>query len=362
MKIYPDPDCIRIGGYHDAFAVAGPTPQVSAAQFAANLRRYHREAGQLPATTIMGCFPFDTPPFRAPVELMDVAWDRGIVPQVILWPYGVCDLASILAGAWDADLRRCAGEMWVWTQGGRRPLILQWCTEVNLWLYPWGAPQNGGFAPSLLGDQPWPLGPKRYVEAYRHVHDLFTNEGVECNWHFQGFHNWTGEPLNHLRYYFPGPAYADSIGVGIMLEPVPGSVYATFESGWSRSVQEVDEVPGAEHLPFYGEFTCKEYGGSPNLKAQFWNDVFSRAFSGEWPRVNKNGATAGFWLSNEALEHDDSALRSAGPRPLPKYAPLTTRALGRSALGVNAQLGLATSAESAAAFRACSGTEWFTNK
>ncbi|MDP9091823.1 MAG: hypothetical protein M3N95_02495 [Actinomycetota bacterium] len=106
-------------------------------------------------------------------------------------------LARIIDGTHDAELRQQAHALA--TYHGR--IYLRFAHEMNGSYYPWGVGTNGNTA-------------AQYVQAWRHVHDLFgTIAGLDLAWVWsplniesQGAHG----PVSQL---YPGNAYVDDVGM-----------------------------------------------------------------------------------------------------------------------------------------------------
>jgi len=136
--------------------------------------------------------------------------DRGTVPLIVWepWQPGLTGRAAveqpayrlsvIAAGGFDGYARRYADQ--VRAYGG--PVLLEMLHEMNGNWYPWGGMVNG----NTTGD---------YVAAWRHLHDVFREEGAtNVTW------IWTpnGETIpntaaNMPERYWPGSQYVDWVGI-----------------------------------------------------------------------------------------------------------------------------------------------------
>jgi hypothetical protein len=136
--------------------------------------------------------------------------DRGTVPLVVWepWQPGLTGgaqakqpayrLSAIAGGAFDGYVRRYADQIRVYAG----PLFLELVHEMNGDWYPWGGTVNGNSAAD-------------YIAAWRHVHDVFQQEGAtNVTW------TWTpnGETVpdtaaNRPDRYWPGARYVDWVGV-----------------------------------------------------------------------------------------------------------------------------------------------------
>lgn len=120
-------------------------------------------------------------------------WDRGQLPFLVWEPFSSTS-AQIAAGKDDAYIRDFAGAV----RDYNRPLALSFGHEMNGGWYPWGSTKTGA---------------ADFARAWRHIHDLFTDEGAaNVIW------VWSPNVINpvptvRLRPYYPGDAYVDWIGV-----------------------------------------------------------------------------------------------------------------------------------------------------
>jgi len=152
------------------------------------------------------------------------AVDRsGAIPMIVWEPWarppgGYADpadpaasVAVIASGRYDAYIRS-------WAQAlaeHRRPVLIKFMHEMNGTWYPWSVTLNGNT-------------PAGYVQAWRHVHDLFREAGarnVSWVWSLNtemGFDAGTAPPES----YYPGPDYVDWVGIS-------GMNWGTSHS-WSR--------------------------------------------------------------------------------------------------------------------------------
>ncbi|MGD9694286.1 MAG: glycoside hydrolase family 26 protein [Thermoleophilia bacterium] len=103
-------------------------------------------------------------------------------------------LARIAAGDFDPLIRRFARQVAAY----KGPVLLRLMHEMNGNWYPWGILANGN-------------SPRDYVRAWRHVHDLFRDEGarnVSWVWSINNLEGPASEDRQIVRYY-PGARYVD---------------------------------------------------------------------------------------------------------------------------------------------------------
>ena len=127
----------------------------------------------------------------------------GALPEVTWepWDYhrgtnqGHYALSRIIAGDFDGYIRSWARGAAAWG----KPLMLRFAQEMNGNWYPWGAAVNGN-------------SPGEYVQAYRHIHKLFTSVGAtNVIWVWSPNILYPGGVS--LSSVYPGNAYVNWIGV-----------------------------------------------------------------------------------------------------------------------------------------------------
>jgi hypothetical protein len=106
----------------------------------------------------------------------------------------------ITSGAQDKQIRAWARML----QAVRRPLFLRPWWEMNTDWFRWGVDAAG------------PGGPGLYVSAWRHMHQLFRQEGarnVVWVWSPNVTDAGSGATRHHWSDYYPGDAYVDWVGI-----------------------------------------------------------------------------------------------------------------------------------------------------
>jgi Glycosyl hydrolase family 26/FlgD Ig-like domain len=200
--------------------------------------------------------------FPSGLEQWDLA--NGRTPM-ITWKGTT--LGGILSGR-DDDMIRARARA-VHALG--KPVFLRWGWEMNGSWSEWGGAANGGGG----------AGPKRYVAAWRHIHDLFRQAGAtNVAWVWSPNHSDVPEESwNHWTHYYPGDSYVDWVGID-------GFNWGTSQP-WS-SWRSLAAIIGPIYRDYAGgkpimvaETGSARHGGS---KSQWFNDA-RRALEQQFPHV-----------------------------------------------------------------------------
>lgn len=164
--------------------------------------------------------------FPGPAEKADAA--AGRVPMVTWW--GI-QLSSITNGSNDSLIRARAQAV----KAYGKPIFLRWGAEMNGNWYSWSGPSNGN-------------DPAVFVAAWRHIHDIFTSEGVN-NVAWVWAPNADSHPggtdetsWNNWRHYYPGDAYVDWVGI----------------DGYNWGSQDSWQSPGSIFNPVYNDYAGRK--------------------------------------------------------------------------------------------------------
>jgi hypothetical protein len=196
------------------------------------------------------------------------------------------NLANILAGTFDDDLKRWARDAKSWGA----PILIEWGTEPNGDWFSWNGKWNGKAQ-----------GAAKFIAAYRHIVDLMRAEhadNLQWVWHV----NWFDVPeakWNRFENYFPGRDYCDWMAVSVY-----GALTPRATDGLEGFRQKMDETyPRLTALApdkpiIVAEFGCDIH--HRKISAATWagaalNDLFAR----RWPKL------IGFSWWNESWENDD---------------------------------------------------------
>lgn len=185
-------------------------------QVDSNIAAFASEIGASPA--IAGAyFDLSSQPKNLKAFLDAVA-GNGCVPFVTLDPKDWDDPDSIyqrtftsliLSGRFDDTLMALAGTL----RDFGKPVVFRFAHEMNGDWYPYCGIFSGGGADTDKDGNP--DGPQRYVEAWRHVHDLFAAAGAaNLVWVFcPNAESFPRADWNRPFRYYPGADYVDLISV-----------------------------------------------------------------------------------------------------------------------------------------------------
>jgi len=212
--------------------------------------------------------------------------DTGSIPFVRLMPrsdeiQGHAEahfsLQNIIDGKFDAELR-------AWARAAKTdniPLLMDFAVEANGDWFPWSGLFNGGAKTDGYGDLNYPDGPERYRDAYRHIIDLFRDEGVKhITWFFH--YNYASYPdadWNKPKYYYPGDNYIDWIGFSLY-----GAQELSEEwEGLEFSTQLASYVGDTKAITSSKPIALLEFGVTDNhpqgSKSEWLNDAFATILS-----------------------------------------------------------------------------------
>ena len=205
-----------------------------------------------------------TDSFPTALERWDVA--HGRIPMI---SWSGTGLDSILSGRSDAMIRQRAEDV----RAFGAPVFLRWGWEMNgNWSSDDGSHNN---------DPGTTDGPKKYVAAWRHIHDIFTAAGATNAvwvWSPNGT-DVPDAPWNHWTHYYPGDAYVDWVGID-------GYNWGTSRpwSSWTSFARLVEPIYAdyASRKPvMIAETGSAEHGGS---KAA-WFDSIRKILPKRFPAI-----------------------------------------------------------------------------
>lgn len=244
---------------------------------------------------------------RFPAETAGWIREHGAVPYIRLMlrsedhkpgiPEKRFSLQAIIDGKFDGDLKAWGKD----AAAFGTPLIVEYGTEANGEWFGWNGSFHGGGRKDGFGDPQKADGPERFVAAYRHIVDTVRSSGAaNITWVFHLDSSQSPEAAwNRFENYYPGPAYADWIGVSCYgpQKPTDGAeenvgFREKFDPVYPRIVNLAPDKP-----IMIAEFGCTS--GYPGARAEDWaKAALDDILSNRWPNVR------GFSWWNERWEND----------------------------------------------------------
>ncbi len=215
---------------------------------------------------------------------METIRNHGSIPLVTWEPWlytlgvnqPVYSLENIINGMHDDYITQWAQASQEWGQ----PYFLRFAHEMNGNWYPWSEQVKGNK-------------PGQYVLAWRHVHDLFTTQGVtNVSWVWSPNVAYSGSaPLKEL---YPGDGYVDWVGMdGYNWGTIYNHRWQTFAQVFQQTYTELLAITSKPLM--IAETASAEQAGN---KASWITDAFSVQIPRAFPRIK-----AVVWF-NESKETD----------------------------------------------------------
>jgi hypothetical protein len=268
-KIRPDPRGAYIGVYQP------PAPFEIAA-----LDSYSSFSDKFPAI-IMWYQPWaKSGPCDFDPAAAVAVYERGAVPMVTWEPWDPGEdantlknpqkqpayrLKRIVDGSFDTYIRAFARAV----KSVRGPVMLRPMHEMNGTWYPWCGTVNGN-------------SPEEFVAAWRHVHDIFDEEGAtNVTWVWSINHESVPDnSRNRYSVYYPGNAYVDWVSISGFNwgTSSPGTLWHPLDY-WYKAPMAYLKTTGKPVI--VSEFATVENGGD---KGAWITDAYKR-FRTEYPHV-----------------------------------------------------------------------------
>ena len=246
------------------------------------------------------CIELPCVPYHFPKAIAERLRLRGIIPFLSWASQSVpaslnqpdFTLANVAAGAHDAYIREFADQARDWN----RPFFLRFDAEMNGFWFPWGESVNG----NKPGD---------FVAAWRHVHNIFEQEGAyKATWVWCPNVDFT-RSLTPLRGLYPGDEYVDWTCLdGFNWGNTRNSLgWQSFDEVFRSTYKRVVKI--APNKPMViGEIASEERGGSKaawikntfrtipkkykKVRAVIWFDEKDQGM--KWPIESSKSATRAF--------------------------------------------------------------------
>jgi len=211
--------------------------------------------------------------------------NHGSIPLITWEPWNYArginqpaySLQNIINGQFDAYITQWALDSKAWGY----PYFLRFAEEMNGNWYPWSEQVNGN-------------DPGQFVQAWQHVHNIFTNLGVtNVSWVWSPNVEYGGStPLSDL---YPGSNYVDWIGMdGYNWSTVQGHKWQTFSQVFQKTYQDILGMSLNKPL-MIAETASAEVGGN---KAAWITDAYTVQIPQFFPAIK-----AVIWF-NENKETD----------------------------------------------------------
>ncbi|UCH90076.1 MAG: hypothetical protein JSV49_05385, partial [Thermoplasmata archaeon] len=195
-------------------------------------------------------------------DQLDEIASYGAVPMLRIMPWGEpyydshgfqydFSMDKIINGLYDLFLMDWAEEL----KDFGKPVFVTMGPEMNGNWYAWSGVYQGGGALDGYGDPTKEDGPEKYVDAFRHIIDLFESNGVDnAVWYWQPNYESTPEKIwNVIEAYYPGDDYIDWVAFSLFGAQTEEEEWVSFDK-----VME----------PIYNELSSK-YADKPLMLAEW---------------------------------------------------------------------------------------------
>lgn len=308
MKLLPPEN----GIYHGAFAEFGPTEDVVTEK---KIKQFESLVGR---EILWGYFSNNwIEGIRYPAEEIEALQASGVIPFIRLMPRSrfqdsgqdpVYTLQRIIDGEFDEELR-----MWARSAAeASTPLLLEFGTEVNGDWFAWSGSYNGGKSTRRFGDSSLADGPERFRVAYRHIIDLFREEGaLNVTWFFHvNLVSSPNEEWNKPAAYYPGDDYIDWLGVSVYGAQDKYESHTLFSEQMDRFYGEIHAIAPSKPIAVLEFGTIERLGYD---KALWIEDALESARSGKYGNLYAVSYWHSKWRNEDGSTSDmriDSSRRS----------------------------------------------------
>ncbi len=294
----PQKDEIYFGAFPD---FGGPEDNVTAQK----IDEFNKLAGKEIAWAYFSN-NWGTDGIKFPREKVEIIEKTGSIPFVRMMPRKNFDTAydqtfalqRIIDGKFDESLYQYAGDV----REYGNPVLIDFAVEMNGDWFPWSGIVNGGAKKDGYGDIQKADGPERFVDAYRHIIDIFRQENVtNVTWFFHPdiYSYPENQSWNDPKEYYPGDDYIDWIGVSIYGPLHPEEDYwQNFSEIVIERSNKILEISNTKPLALL-EFGVTDHHPLGNKKAWI-SDAFNTILNRESPLQFK---AISWWHEN--WEEDD---------------------------------------------------------
>jgi len=202
-------------------------------------------------------------------------------------------MQNIISGKWDWALKQWARDAKEDRDENGKviPLLVTFTIEMNGYWFPWSGIYNGGAIKDQYGDPDLADGPERYRDAYRHIIDLFRNEGVEhITWFFvpdtmdpnEDWVSFLKESWNAQKNYYPGDDYIDWIGTNLYgAAAVKGYDWTYFSDEWAKKSPAIQAITSTKPLALMEFGVIEDH--PDGSKTDWLNDAFDTILGADYP-------------------------------------------------------------------------------
>jgi len=219
---------------------------------------YTAMVGKKPAIIMWYTGWYATGDYSFPKAQCTALWNAGYLPDVTWEPWLGVD--AILSGNYDDKLIQYGKDV---AEYGN-PVMLRWGHEFNGNWYPWSIDASGQLVPA-----------SKWVEAYKHVHDLVVDAGgTNAIWIWCPNNSTSSSNGQSLTDYYPGDDYVDWLSIdGYNWGTTESwSSWTLFDGVFNSMYQSlVTSFPGKPII--IGEYGCTSTGGD---KAAWITDHFKK--------------------------------------------------------------------------------------
>jgi beta-mannanase len=265
-----------------------------------------------------------TPNFQP--AAMDTIRNRGSIPFVSWQPdvpgAGVnqpdYQLSDISSGRYDGYITSFAQAAKAWGH----PFFLRFAWEMNGNWFPWAEAVNGNQ-------------PGQYVQAWRHVHDIFNSVGASnVTWVWCPNIDWPGSGFPALGGLYPGDAYVDWTCLDVYNTGY-GGYWHSFDQLARGTYNLITGTLAPSKPVVIAETASTEQGGSkaawisdllgtqlpqnyPRIKALLW---FNWALAGDWPIETSASAQSAFATGIASSRYAANSFASLGGSVIQPLGP-----------------------------------------
>lgn len=191
------------------------------------------------------------------------SWDYSIKPQ---YNQPNFSLHTIIMGQHDEYIRQWASEARDWDH----PFFLRFDWEMNGDWFPWSEQRNGNQ-------------PGEYVQAWRHVHDIFTSvNATNVTWVWCPNVNYSNSPS--IDQFYPGETYVDWLcmdGYNWGTNPIRPDSWQSFDDIFGSTYDDLGQL-NTDKPVMIGEMSSTEVGGS---KASWIRDALAYQLPQRFTRI-----------------------------------------------------------------------------